>query len=241
MQPSLKNAYIPVAREQRCFLYQTARAIGAKTIVEFGTSFGIASIYLAAAVRDNGGGRFIGTEQESNKIDAARRNLAEAGLETIAEIRAGDAMETLAPFAGPIDMVLLDGWKDLYLPVLCLLTPKLRPGAVVMADNIYTFRKGLKPYGSGEMVLRIGTQKATRAQATCRSGREVRSESHSCIRAPTARSASARPPSKPSFNPRCSHSTAAFRSNHQGNTLHAPACAVPKVAGLAGCALHTLI
>jgi predicted O-methyltransferase YrrM len=146
MQPSLKDAYIPVSRAQGRFLYQTARAIGAKTIVEFGTSFGISSIYLAAAVRDNGGGRFIGTEKESNKVDGARRNLAEAGLETVAEVRGGDAMDTLAPLSGPIDMVLLDGWKDLYLPVLHLLTPKLRPGAVVMADNIYTFKRGLKPY-----------------------------------------------------------------------------------------------
>ena len=146
VQPSLKDAYIPVSREQGRFLYQTARAIDARTIVEFGTSFGISAIYLAAAVRDNGGGRFIGSEKEVNKIEAARYNLAEAGLAAIAEVKAGDAMETLAPLPGPIDMVLLDGWKDLYLPVLRLLMPKLRPGAVVMADNIYTFKKGLKPY-----------------------------------------------------------------------------------------------
>ena len=141
----MKDAYIPVSREQGRFLYQTARAIGARTIVEFGTSFGISAIYLAAAVRDNGG-HFIGTEKEMNKVEGARRNLAEAGLAAVAEVKAGDALETLAALSGPVDMVLLDGWKDLYLPVLRLLTPKLRPGAVVMADNIYTFRKGLKPY-----------------------------------------------------------------------------------------------
>jgi predicted O-methyltransferase YrrM len=146
LQPSLKEAYIPVSREQGRFLYQTARAISARTIVEFGTSFGISAIYLAAAVRDNGGGHFIGTEKEMNKVEGARRNLAEAGLAAVAEVKAGDALETLAPLSGPVDMVLLDGWKDLYLPVLRLLTPKLRPGAVVMADNIFTFKKGLKPY-----------------------------------------------------------------------------------------------
>jgi predicted O-methyltransferase YrrM len=43
-------------------------------------------------------------------------------------------------------MVLLDGWKDLYLPILEILKPKLRPRAVVLADNIYTFKKALRPY-----------------------------------------------------------------------------------------------
>jgi predicted O-methyltransferase YrrM len=55
-------------------------------------------------------------------------------------------MESFADLAAPIDIVLLDGWKDLYLPMLQLLKPKLRRGAVVCADNIYTFKKDLAPY-----------------------------------------------------------------------------------------------
>ena len=143
--PYLKDAYIPITEDQGRFLYLTARLLGAKTIVEFGTSFGISALYLATAARANGG-RFIGTEREPNKIAAARANLAHAGLAGVAEIRDGDAMVTLADLAGPIDLVFLDGWKDLYLPVLELLRPKLASRAAVLADNIFTFPTELAPY-----------------------------------------------------------------------------------------------
>jgi len=143
--PYLKDAYLPVTPDQGKFLYLTARLIGARTIVEFGTSFGISARYLAAAARANGG-RFIGTEREPNKIAAARANLAEAGLDGVAEVRAGDAMETLKDVPAPVDFVLLDGWKDLYLPMIQLLRPKLRKGAAILADNIFTFPKELAPY-----------------------------------------------------------------------------------------------
>jgi predicted O-methyltransferase YrrM len=143
--PYLKDAYIPITPEQGRFLYLTARLVEAKTIVEFGTSFGISALYLASAARANGG-RFIGTEREPNKIAAARANLAAAGLDGVADVRDGDAMVTLADLAGPIDLVLLDGWKDLYLPMLQLLRPKLARRAAVLADNIFTFPKELAPY-----------------------------------------------------------------------------------------------
>jgi predicted O-methyltransferase YrrM len=143
---AMKDFYIPVSREQGELLYLTARAIGAKRIVEFGTSFGISTTYLAAALRDSGGGRVIGTEIEPGKHARATANLREAGLADFAEVRLGDALETLRELPEPVDLVLLDGWKDLYLPVLELVTPRLRPGAVVLADNIFTFRKSLRPY-----------------------------------------------------------------------------------------------
>lgn len=141
----MKDVFIPISREQGHFLYLVARSIGARRIVEFGTSFGVSTCYAAAAARDNGG-HVIGSELEPGKHGTAIANLADAGLADYAEVRLGDARETLRDVEGPIDLVLLDGWKDLYLEVLHLLTPKLRPGAVVLADNIKTFRKALKPY-----------------------------------------------------------------------------------------------
>lgn len=141
-----KDIFIPVSREQGEFMYLLARAIGAKRVVEFGTSFGISTIYLAAAVRDNGGETVVGTELEPGKHAKAQEHLAEAGLAEFAEIRLGDALETLKETPEPLDLVLMDGWKDLYLPVIELLRPRLRPGAVVLADNIYTFKKSLRPY-----------------------------------------------------------------------------------------------
>jgi predicted O-methyltransferase YrrM len=143
---SMKDCYIPVSREQGEFLYLTARAIGARNAVEFGTSFGISTLYLAAGLHDNDGGRVIGSEIEPSKHARAVAHLEEAGLAEHAEVRLGDALETLRDVPEPVDLVLLDGWKDLYLPVLELLTPRLRPGAVVLADNIFTFRKSLRPY-----------------------------------------------------------------------------------------------
>jgi len=144
--PHLKNAYIQISNDAGEAIYNTARAIDARRIVEFGTSFGISMIYLAAAVRDNGGGKVIGSELEATKVAVARQNIAAAGLESYVDVREGDAAKTLADIEAPIDLVLLDGWKDLYIPLLKMLTPKLRRGSVVFADNIHTFRKTLRPY-----------------------------------------------------------------------------------------------
>lgn len=145
VEPYLKNAYIPVDPDQGKLLYVTARAIEAKTIVEFGTSFAISTIYLAAAARANGG-RVIGTEMEPTKVKAARANVAEAGLAQFVDIREGDAMKSLAALEHQIDFLLLDGWKDIYLPMIKMLSHKMRAGAVVLADNIFTFKKTLRPY-----------------------------------------------------------------------------------------------
>jgi predicted O-methyltransferase YrrM len=142
----LKDVYIPISRAQGRFLYLVARAIRAQRIVEFGTSFGISTLYCAAALRDNGGGVVIGSELEPSKHRVACDNLKQAGLDGFAEVRLGDALVTLRDVEAPVDLVLLDGWKDLYLPILELLTPKLRPGALVLGDNIRTFRKALRPY-----------------------------------------------------------------------------------------------
>jgi predicted O-methyltransferase YrrM len=142
----LKDLYVPVSPKQGQFLYSVARSIRAQRIVEFGTSFGVSTTYLAAAVRDNGGGIVIGSELEPNKVLAARRNVSEAGLNEFVEIREGDAQQTLQDPGGFVDMVLLDGFKQMYLPMLQMLTPRLRSGAVVIADNIFTFRFALAPY-----------------------------------------------------------------------------------------------
>jgi hypothetical protein len=123
---ALKNAFIAVPREEGWFLHLTARAIGATGVVEFGTSFGISTIYLGAAVVDNGGGWVVGSELLPSKHQRAVANLKRAGLEQVVDVRLGDALETLRETPGPIDLVFLDGWKDLYLPVLKLLEPRLR-------------------------------------------------------------------------------------------------------------------
>ena len=112
-----------------------ARSIGAQNVVEFGTSFGISALHLAAALRDNGGGRLIGSEFKS-KAARARENLAAANLSDLVDIREGDALETFArDLPQSIDLVLPDGAKDLYPSILSLLEDRLRVGALVVADN----------------------------------------------------------------------------------------------------------
>lgn len=103
---------------------------------EFGTSYGISTIYLAAAVADNGTGHVVTTELSTAEVVAARANLAEAGLADCVTILLGDAMTTLSDVPGPIDLVLLDGWKDLCLPVLRSLESRLAIGALIVADDI---------------------------------------------------------------------------------------------------------
>jgi predicted O-methyltransferase YrrM len=131
----LQDIYMPVSPDAGRLLYALARACRPETVVEFGTSFGISTIHLAAAITDNGTGRVVTTELSSRKATAARQNLEQAGLAGLVTILEGDARETLAGVTGPVGMVLLDGWKDLYLPVLRLLQPRLTPGALVIADD----------------------------------------------------------------------------------------------------------
>ena len=132
----LKDLALPVSRGTGVLLYMLARSSRARTSVEFGTSFGISTIHLAAALRDNGGGRLVTSEFEPAKVERARANLAAAGLLDLVEIRAGDALQTLAgDLPDDIDLVLLDGAKALYPDVLALLEPHLRPGAAIVADN----------------------------------------------------------------------------------------------------------
>ncbi len=133
---AMAEIYMPVSAAGGNLLYALVRAIRPATVVEFGTSFGISTIHLAAAIADNGTGHVVTTEMSKSKVEAAQENLREAGVADAVTILAGDALETLADVPGPIGLALLDGWKDLCLPVLKLLEPKLAPGALIVADDI---------------------------------------------------------------------------------------------------------
>ncbi|MFJ5306626.1 O-methyltransferase [Streptomyces sp. NPDC088350] len=135
---------MPISAEGGRLLYSLVRATRPATVVEFGMSFGISTLHLAAAVRDNGTGRVITTELSKDKIAAAGHALAEAGLDDLITVLAGDALDTLADLDGGADCVLLDGWKDLCLPVLRLLEPRLAPGTLVVADDVDL--DSLQPY-----------------------------------------------------------------------------------------------
>jgi predicted O-methyltransferase YrrM len=131
-----KDAYLAVSRDTAQLLYMLVRATAARSIVEFGTSFGISTLHLAAGLRDNGGGRLITTEFEPSKAARARENFDAGGLADLIELREGDALETLAhDLPDPIELVLLDGAKGLYTPVLKLLEEHFNTGTLIVADN----------------------------------------------------------------------------------------------------------
>lgn len=126
--------------DQGDLIYLLCRAMGAKRVVDFATSVGMSALYFAAAMRDNGGGQVIGAELVPEKVEVARSNLADAGLSGYAEIRTGDARETLRDLGGPVDFALIDGWPQpegpsLARQVVGIVAPQLRVGGYLLNDN----------------------------------------------------------------------------------------------------------
>ena len=143
----MRDVYMPVSPDVGRLLYLLTRSRNAGIVVEFGTSYGISGIHLAAALRDAGRGRLITTEFDAIKAERAAENFRTAGLADLIEIRVGDAFETLKTgIEGGIDLVLLDGWKPLYLSMLKFLEPRLAPGALIVADDLAVAPEALKSY-----------------------------------------------------------------------------------------------
>ncbi|KAL7917867.1 S-adenosyl-L-methionine-dependent methyltransferase [Trichoderma austrokoningii] len=140
----MRDKFIALDQDKCQFVYQLAKATGARNIVEIGTSFGVSTIYLALAVGSNlehlgGEGKVIGTEKEHTKAEKARQHWQEAGNDLVTrhiDLREGDLLETLTQnIPQQLDLILLDIWAPVALPALKLLEPKLRSGGVVILDN----------------------------------------------------------------------------------------------------------
>lgn len=147
----LSDKLVALDRDKAEFCYQVCRALRARRIVEAGTSFGVSTLFLAAAVRDNlrvdgGEGIVIGTEYEPEKARAARDNFAEAGLSDFIDLREGDLRQTLKEVGGPVDFMLVDIWTPMARPALELVAPSLREGAVVICDNTTQFPDAYRDY-----------------------------------------------------------------------------------------------
>jgi len=136
----VSDKLVALDRDKAEFCYQLCRATDARRIVEIGTSYGVSTLYLAAALRDNiaergGDGLVIGSEYESQKAAAASAHFEQVGLSRYIELRQGDLRETLLDIAGPVDFLLVDIWISMARPALELVAPHLRAGAVVICDN----------------------------------------------------------------------------------------------------------
>jgi predicted O-methyltransferase YrrM len=170
---ALSDFYLPVTPDAGRLLYALVRAGKPSTIVEFGMSLGISAIHLASAVRDNGTGRVVTTELSAAKVTAAKKTFAETGLDDLITVLEGDALSTLADIDGPVGFVLLDGWKELYLPVIKLLEPRLTAGALIVADN--TSMDDTKPYlehvrdpGNGYVSVNFPVREGDSMEISCR-------------------------------------------------------------------------
>jgi predicted O-methyltransferase YrrM len=147
----LSDKLVALERPKAEFCYQVCRALRARRVVEAGTSLGVSTLYLAAAVRantleDGGHGVVIGTEHEPAKAAAARQHFTEAGLSRFIDLREGDLPGTLADLSGPIDFMLIDIWTAVALPALKQVAPHLRRGAVIVCDNTTTYREAYRDY-----------------------------------------------------------------------------------------------
>src|SRR4051795_9228236 len=111
-------------------------------VLEIGGSRGYSTIWLAAGVRHLGG-RVLSVEHDPRKIEAWRRNVAEAGLEDWAELVEGDAKEAVPAIDDVFDVVFLDAEKGDYDELFNLALPKLEPGALVIADNVLSHQNTL--------------------------------------------------------------------------------------------------
>ncbi len=137
--------FMAVAPEVGRLIYLLVRNRRPAQVVEFGMSFGLSTIHIAAALRDNGFGRLVTTELCASKASRAAQHLLQAGLSDLVEIRTGDAFQTLA-VVEQIDLLMLDGWKPLYLPLLTQLEPALSAGCLIIADDIISLSDKLGPY-----------------------------------------------------------------------------------------------
>jgi predicted O-methyltransferase YrrM len=147
----LADKMVALEKDKAEFCHQLIRATGARRIVEIGTSYGVSTVYLAAALRANleasgGEGVVIGTEYEPDKAAAARALFAQTGLAPLIDLREGDLRETLNDLEGPIDFVLMDIWIPMVMPAIERVGPHLRAGAVVVADNTAQVRNDYGPY-----------------------------------------------------------------------------------------------
>jgi predicted O-methyltransferase YrrM len=130
------------------FLNLLIRTMGAKNIVEVGTSIGYTALWLGEAARATGG-HVIGMEAIAAKHQQAVDNLARAGLSNVVEVRLGDAKAIVRELTGPLDLVFVDAWKEDYIAYFDTLLPKLRVGGCIVADNIThppTFQDTMRRY-----------------------------------------------------------------------------------------------
>jgi len=136
-----------VARTTGQFLFALVAPQTDCEVLEVGGSRGYSTIWLAAGARHLGG-RVLSLESDPRKIEAWRRNIADAGLEEWAELIEGDAHGTLAAIDDVFDLVFLDAEKEDYEQLFAAARTKVEPGALIVADNVLSHADPLAQYSA---------------------------------------------------------------------------------------------
>lgn len=149
----MRDKFIALDEDKAHYIYQLLRATGATTIVEAGTSFGVSTIYLALAANANSKANgktpvVVATEHEPTKAARAREHWQQCGEDVVKaiDLRVGDLRETLKTNLENVDFLLLDIWTPMALPTLKLVQPKLRHGALIIADNTVMAKDSYKEF-----------------------------------------------------------------------------------------------
>lgn len=150
---------LPVGPNSGQLINILAKSLAAPTILELGTSYGYSTIWLADAARE-AGGRVVTMELSEKKSAYAREMATKAGLADFIDFRVGDAVTMIDELSQGIDFVLVDLWKDLYVPCLERFYPKLAPGAIVVSDNM------IEPASAREEVMRYQQAIRTKPKIT---------------------------------------------------------------------------
>lgn len=137
---------LAVSSEMGSFLRNMALSCRASRILELGSSHGVSTLYFADALRQLGGGTVVATELDTAKCAKIREHVQAADLMRYVDLREGDVFNSVAELDGTFDMVFIDVWANLYLDLFKQIERHLRPGSIVLADNMYTAEDAVRPY-----------------------------------------------------------------------------------------------
>ena len=137
MEASAAETDFPIVGPSCGYLcYQIARMIGAKRIFELGSGYGYSTAWFAQAVKENGGGEVYHVVWDETLSREARKHLAALGYEGLIHYQVGEAVEALKHSTGPFDLIFNDINKEAYSESLPVIASKLRPGGVLIVDNM---------------------------------------------------------------------------------------------------------
>lgn len=144
----LQGTSLSLAISPECglFLRNLVLSHRPRRILELGSSYGVSTLYFAEALRTLGRGTVVATELDASKCEHLRQHIADAGVQAYVDLHEGDVFETVDALDGSFDMVLLDIWADGYLPLFQRIERLLRPGSIVLTDNMFTAEAAVQPF-----------------------------------------------------------------------------------------------